>query len=108
MNFFLALQNTYDHVEVGLFSRTPQLVSSYSIAKMEASRSLIPSLERFLQEQQLHLKDFPFLVVNQGPGPFTTLRTVIATANGLSFATGIPLIGVDALEAARSEWYDNK
>jgi tRNA threonylcarbamoyladenosine biosynthesis protein TsaB len=38
-----------------------------------------------------------FVVVNQGPGPFTTLRTVLATVNGLAYARGIPLVGVDGI-----------
>ena len=47
----------------------------------------------------LHL----FFATNQGPGPFTTLRVVISSVNGLAFATGIPLVGVNALHALLTE-----
>jgi len=98
MAYFLGLQNTYDSVELGLFSEKPHLIDAHSLPKTQASSELILALAQFLQKHQLHFAQLPFIVVNQGPGPFTTLRTVIATANGLSFASAIPLIGVDALE----------
>ncbi len=107
MNYFLAMQNTYDEVQVGLFSFEPKLIDSASVSKIKASSELIPLIDTLLKKHALKLTDFPFLAINQGPGPFTTLRVVITTANGLSFATHIPLIGVDALEAAYVEWKDN-
>lgn len=39
-----------------------------------------------------------FIGVNAGPAPYTSLRIVLATANGLHAASGIPLIAVDALK----------
>lgn len=106
MHYFLTLQNTYDQVELGLFSYEPRMIARCSIQKAHASKDLIPVLAQFLHEEQKSFAAISYLVVNQGPGPFTTLRVVITTANGLSFATGIPLIGVDALETARTEWHD--
>lgn len=106
MNYFLAIQNTYDQVELGLFSFDLKLLAQCAIAKHDASKELIPVLAQFLQKQGIRLTELPFIAVNQGPGPFTTLRVVISTVNGLSFATGIPLVGVDALEAARRAWHD--
>ncbi len=104
---FLAFQNTYEQVEIGIFSSALMLEGHCIIAKTAASKDVIPTLASFLGEHKYILTDFPFIVVNQGPGPFTTLRVVISTVNGLSFATGIPLMGVDALEAAHREWEDD-
>jgi tRNA threonylcarbamoyladenosine biosynthesis protein TsaB len=39
-----------------------------------------------------------FIGVHSGPAPFTTLRVGIATANGLGFATGLPLVPVNGLQ----------
>jgi hypothetical protein len=43
--------------------------------------------------QQPHLQRYP---LSAQPGPFTTLRLVIATMPGISFSTA-PLVGVDGL-----------
>ncbi len=107
MNYFLTLQNTYDQVELGLFSFELKLIARSSVNKFDASKELIPVVATLLDKHGQRLTDLPFLVINQGPGPFTTLRVVITTANGLSFATGIPLIGVDALQAMEEEWRDD-
>jgi tRNA threonylcarbamoyladenosine biosynthesis protein TsaB len=39
------------------------------------------------------------LAVNCGPGSFTGLRSVVAAARGLALAAGLPVIGVNSLEA---------
>ena len=44
--------------------------------------------------------------MNQGPGPFTSLRVIITTANGLSFATKKPLIGINGIEQFLKEFHD--
>lgn len=94
---FLALANSYDSVEVALFSNET-LVSVLTEHKAHASKLLIPMISSLLKDNHLETRDLAAIAVNQGPGPFTTLRVIISTANGLSFATGLPLIGVDGLK----------
>src|SRR5690606_27380843 len=45
-----------------------------------------------------------FFGINQGPGLFSTLRSIIATINALHFSTRIPIIGVDGLTATALEF----
>src|SRR6516225_8628697 len=68
------------------------------ISAREASSLMIPRLQELFEESSLQLSDVSYLASTVGPGPFTTLRTVIATMNGLGFATRIPLIELNALE----------
>ncbi len=82
------------------------MLAQCSIDKKEASKLLIIKLANLLDQQQIKITDLPFIAVNQGPAPFTTLRVVIASMNGLSFASNIPLIGVDAFDAMQAEWHD--
>lgn len=105
MNLFLVLQNTYDELQIALLKGS-QSIALRSISKMEASTRFISELQDILDEHSITLSDIPFIVVNQGPGPFTTLRTVLACANGLSFASKIPLIGIDGLDAFSAEYND--
>jgi len=106
MTNFLAIQNTYLAIDIALFN-DQQLVSSVSEDKVNASKQFIPLLDRLLEKNNLHIKDLSFIAVNQGPGPFTTLRVIIASANGLNFATKIPLIGIDAFDALFEEYRDH-
>lgn len=69
----------------------------------KASSQLIATLDAALRAHSLSFKQLAYLAVNRGPAPFTTLRTALATANGLAFATGIALIGVDGISIALAE-----
>lgn len=103
MATFLAIQNTYTHVQMAIC--TPQAMSSpLLLDKTVASKECIPTLEKLLKDNAITLDNLSFIAVNQGPGPFTTLRVVISTVNGLSFARKIPLIGINGLEAFAHEY----
>lgn len=103
MTHYLVIQNNYHAVEIGLF-RDSTLSAQHTIAKTEASKLLVLSLDELLKADGVQLANISAIIANNGPGPFTTLRVVISTVNGISFATGIPIVGVDALDAALSEW----
>lgn len=102
---YLSIQTTYDHVEVGLFS-AHTFLDSIKLDKTYASKNLIIDLNTLLRNNTLKLEDIDFFAVNQGPGPFTSLRVIITTANGLSFATKKPLIGVNGIEQFLAEFHD--
>ncbi|PKN03446.1 tRNA (adenosine(37)-N6)-threonylcarbamoyltransferase complex dimerization subunit type 1 TsaB [Candidatus Dependentiae bacterium HGW-Dependentiae-1] len=98
MIYFLGVQSTYTAIEVGVFAQE-KLVTCAQEDKIRASKNLIPLIAYTLDQAKIPLEKLSFIAVNQGPGPFTTLRVAIATANGLSFASKLPLIGIDSLEA---------
>jgi tRNA threonylcarbamoyladenosine biosynthesis protein TsaB len=96
MIYSLGLQATYTHSDVGIF-QDGNLILSAEKDKTLASRELIPLCAALLMEIGISLKDVSYIAINQGPAPFTTLRTVITTANGLAYATKIPLVGINGL-----------
>lgn len=110
MKHYLSIQNTYTHLEMALFQDS-QLINCVAEDKIRASKNFVLLIDSLLKEHHIKFSDLSFLAVNQGPGPFTTLRVVIASVNGLSYATKIPLVGVDALDALlfehESELYPN-
>lgn len=61
--------------------------------------TLLPSLGRFLGEQNIRRSRLVGIVVGTGPGAFTGLRVGMATAKGLAHGLGIPLVGVSTAEA---------
>ncbi len=98
MAYFISIQSTYDSVEFALCNEK-EIVQIISEHKITASKNFFSCLSSLLSDHSVSLSDISFIAVNQGPGPFTTLRVVIASVNGISFATGIPLIGIDGLDA---------
>lgn len=107
MPYYLAFQNNYDEVQIALLQDT-RIIDQKSVIKTKASKELIVLLNDLLVQNSVRLADIVCFIANEGPGPFTTLRVVITTVNGLSFATAIPIIGVNALEVALSEWRSAK
>lgn len=101
--YFLAIQSTYQGVECALFSGT-NCLKIKTVDKFQATEQTILLIKTLLTELDLTLKQLAFIAVNQGPAPFTTLRVVLSTVNGVSFATHIPLIGVDGLHAMILEY----
>ncbi len=100
--YFLCIQSTYQDVQMAIYRNEIQCAECV-IKKIDASADLIPTLDTLLRSIDLSLKNLSFIVANQGPAPFTTLRVVIASINGISFATGITLVGIDGIKALLDE-----
>lgn len=69
------------------------------VAGYRHGETLLPSIGRFLGEQDIRRSRLAGIVVGTGPGAFTGLRVGIATAKGLAHGLGIPLVGVSTAEA---------
>jgi len=71
--------------------------------KFEAGRShaqlLLPNIEKIFKDTGLEIKNLDGIAISIGPGSFTGLRIGLATAKGLCFASGKPLITVPTLDA---------
>lgn len=61
--------------------------------------TLVPTIERFLGEQDIPRSRLTGLIVGTGPGAFTGLRVGIATAKGLAHGLALPLVGISTAEA---------
>jgi tRNA threonylcarbamoyladenosine biosynthesis protein TsaB len=102
MSFFLALQATYTSIEIGLYQDERERAYA-SIDKHHSNTLLINTIDKCLKEHNLELSNLQFIAVNLGPAPFTSLRTVLASANGIAFASDCPLVGVDGLHVFAKE-----
>jgi len=59
---------------------------------------LLPAIEKMLQDNTLSYRDLDLIATTRGPGSFTGIRVTLATAEGLTLASGIPAVAFNALE----------
>ena len=76
--------------------------------KNNHTTSVAQSVETIFELSKTTVKDITAIAVSIGPGLFSSLRTGISFAKGFSFGIGIPIIGINSLEAeAAACSYDN-
>jgi tRNA threonylcarbamoyladenosine biosynthesis protein TsaB len=71
---------------------------------LQHSPALLPLADRLLAELGFGAGDLELVVCSVGPGSFTGIRIGLATAKGIAFATGCPLVGVSTLDALALPW----
>lgn len=103
--YALILQSDYDNVSIAL-CKDGSILKTSTDTKHNASKNLVSQIKRLLESHNLIWKNLAFIGLNQGPAPFTTLRVIITSANGLNFAHKIPLVGVDGIKTFLKEQQD--
>ena len=63
------------------------------------AESMVPLFQRVLASAGTNISDIDLLALSSGPGSFTALRIGMATAKGIAYGTGIPLVTVSTMEA---------
>ncbi len=87
------------------FQHQGQLFQHAELAPSEHAKKFLPTLEALLQQAHLKLSDFNTLVVTQGPGTFTGVRTGISMAQGLALGTSLSVLGFSSLIALAEKAY---
>ncbi|HEX5605801.1 MAG TPA: tRNA (adenosine(37)-N6)-threonylcarbamoyltransferase complex dimerization subunit type 1 TsaB [Candidatus Binatia bacterium] len=60
---------------------------------------IIPLINSLLEKKRLTPADLSAIAISIGPGSFTGLRVGLATAKGIAYSGGLPLIGISTLLA---------
>ena len=102
---YLVIQANYSAYQVGLY-KDAQQIALLKGDKKYSSKELVPTINSILNDHNLSLNNLDGIGVNQGPGPFTSLRVAITTANGIAFGSKVSLIGNNSLHALLQEYPD--
>lgn len=100
----LGIVGSYKHFEIAF--RYKNIDFSDKKENFNVSEKFIPYLSDLFKQHSITINDLDFIALDQGPGAFTSLRATIASCNGLSFASNVPLIGIDGLDALSREVFD--
>lgn len=76
---------------------------SSGVGGAQTSVTLIATIQALMAQAQLEFNQLAAIVVGQGPGSFTGLRSACSVAQGLAFAVGIQVLPVDTLLALAEE-----
>lgn len=64
----------------------------------EQDAVLLPVIEKMLKQHELSYAQLDLIATTQGPGSFTGVRVALATAEGLSLASGKPAVAFNVLK----------
>lgn len=82
------------------------LIAEYTVQyKKTHSQTLLPMLQEICRMVELDLGTVDAIAVAAGPGSFTGLRIGSATAKGLAFALGKPIIPVPTVDGLAYQMY---
>lgn len=100
----LALDTATDQGSLALVA-DDRLLAEYSLESPGTYlRRLLPGVEALLQAAGRDLAEVGAVAVSQGPGNFTGLRIGLATAQGLAWALGCPVVPVSTLEVLAAQF----
>jgi len=94
---WLAIETASAYMGVALWQPQPNalIIKGESLGR-GMSAALHPLLKDLFAEAQITPKDLQGMVVNLGPGSFTSIRLGLAAAQGLALPFGTPIYGLDA------------
>jgi tRNA threonylcarbamoyladenosine biosynthesis protein TsaB len=94
----LLIDTATDYGVVGIFSEGRLLAKKEFAAAFTNSRLLLPAIDELVKSLQIDPKELTYIATGIGPGSYTGIRVAVALAKAISFAHGIPLVGVSSLK----------
>jgi tRNA threonylcarbamoyl adenosine modification protein YeaZ len=106
----LAINGTEELLQVVIGDETGVLFHSGIKGPGRTMRFLLVLIDEGLTRLNMTLNDCRGIACTRGPGSFTGIRVVLATMEGLSQSSGIPLAGLDYLpllaQDLMAQWHD--
>ena len=88
----LIIDATGDNILFKIITKKQSYTSNHSNSRENFDKFVILLFE-FLKENNMKLEDINNILINQGPGKYSSIRASIAIAKGLSIAKNINVYG---------------
>ena len=98
MHFILSLDTAVAGASVCLSDGATVKSLKRHEAQNESAGWIHTAIQELLQEHSLSVSNLAAVAVSAGPGSYTGLRIGMATAKGLCYAAGVPLIAINTLQ----------
>jgi len=95
----LAIETATAHSSVVAAEDGAALSAWREVTRQDLCQRLSGEVGQVLSRAGRGFADLNLVAVGLGPGSFTSLRVGLATAKGIAFARGLPLVGVSSLAA---------
>lgn len=82
-----------------------EMKSLHKIAPMQQTKCILPMITELLNCFSITIKNLDVIAYGCGPGSFTGIRIASSVAQGISFATGLPVIPISSLAALAQTAY---
>ena len=98
MSLILNIDTALDQASVCLADGPEVMALEVNNAQKDHAAWLHPAIQKMLSGQGKKISDLTAIAVSIGPGSYTGLRVGLATAKGICYAAGLPLITVPTLQ----------
>lgn len=104
---YLAIDTSTNNASLAIIDEGQVLAELTWFSRQNHSVELMPNLTQLLEKTKTDLKSTGGIIVAIGPGSFNGLRVGVSTAKGLAFSLGVPLVGINTLEAAAYQYAES-
>lgn len=98
MSFILNIDTAAEQASVSLALEGKLLLGKINPQQMDHAAWIHTAIEGLLSESRQKVTDLKAIAVIAGPGSYTGLRVGMATAKGMCYALGIPLVTMNTLK----------
>ena len=95
----LAIDASTDHGAVAVCKNRTLLAGFTTEGKQNHSETLLPFVQKALEESGLSIEQVDLFACSVGPGSFTGVRMAVSFVKGLAFGREKPCVGVSSLTA---------
>lgn len=103
----LAIDTSTEQAGIALSTAQGALVHSWPASRAQTT-TVLPEINRLVQEAGMSPDEIVGLVVATGPGTFTGLRVGLAIAKGIVAARQVPLVGIPTLDIVFAQHPDEE